>query len=157
MESTGHVIIKHFNGRCTCDKRVIDRSLPQPLISDMKCATTSSDESSEYEDDLWSGSDEIEFSAITVESDPNEPSRLEQHLYYAGVRGPKGRAPRLVWRDSSDTFEEPSGPEAYRRLMNVIPVQDDHKFGDKVSEGVILWDVVRNHVGDFLFMHQFLR
>ncbi|KAG8693739.1 hypothetical protein FRC08_008936, partial [Ceratobasidium sp. 394] len=112
----------------------------------LKRAPSSSDESRDYEDHLWSSSEETESSATVVEADPNEPSKFEQYLYYAGVRGPKGRAPKLVWRDSPDKFEEPSGPEAYGRLMNVIPVQDDHKFGEKVGEGIILWDRVCNHI-----------
>ncbi|KAG6370183.1 hypothetical protein JVT61DRAFT_12330 [Boletus reticuloceps] len=77
--------------------------------------------------------------------DPHEPSRLERLLYYAGIRGPKTRGPKLIWRDSKDKFDAPSGPEAYTRRMRLIPVQDDRKFGDKVGEG-ILWDVVRKHI-----------
>ena len=121
----------------------------------LKRAASSSDESSDKEDGLWSSSDESDTSATTVDVDPYKPSRFEQLLYYAGIRGPKTRGPKLIWRDSKDKFNAPSGPEAYTRLMRLIPVQDDHKFGDKVGEG-ILWDVVRKHVRGLLVMQQFL-
>lgn len=55
----------------------------------------------------------------------HEVSLAEARLYYAGV-GPKGRGPKLIYRTSSDIFEEPSGPEAYRRLMKAIAVPNDH-------------------------------
>jgi hypothetical protein len=120
-------------------------------------AASPTNESSDYKDGLWSSSDKTESAAIPVEFDSDEPSEPEQYLYYAGVCGSKGRAPKLVWRDSPDAFEEPSGPEAYTRLMNIVRVQDDHKFGDKVGEGVILWNVVRKQVRGFLVMQQPLR
>ena len=118
-------------------------------------AASSSDESSDKENDLWSSPDESDSSATTVDVDPHEPSRLEQLLYYAGIRGPKTRGPKLIWRDSKDKFDAPSGPEAYTCRMRLIPVQDNHKFCDKVGEG-ILWDVVRKHVRGLLVMQQFL-
>ncbi len=43
--------------------------------------------------------------------------------------------------ESRDKFDAPAGPEPYTRRMRLIPVQDDHIFGDKVREG-ILRDVV---------------
>lgn len=118
-------------------------------------AASSSDKSSNKEDNLWSSSDESGSSATTVDVDPHEPSRPEQLLYYAGIRGPKTCGPKLIWRDSKDKFNTPSGPEAYTRRMRLILVQDDHKFGDKVGEG-ILWDVVCKHVRGLLVMQQFL-
>ncbi|KAL4253026.1 hypothetical protein ABKN59_002207 [Abortiporus biennis] len=85
-----------------------------------------------------------ESTATGVESDPHEPSRIEAHLYYAGLRS-KGRGPKLVYRDSSDVYEEPSGPEEYKRLMRLVPVSDDHDFG---KDG--LWDRVRDKVVELL-------
>lgn len=120
----------------------------------LKRAPSSSDGSSDKEGDLWSSSDESD-SSVTVDVDPHEPSRFEQLLYYAGIRGPKTRGPKLIWRDSKDKFGAPSGPEAYTRNMRLIPVQDGHKFGDKVGEG-ILWDVVRKHVRGLFVMQEFL-
>ncbi|KAF7321492.1 hypothetical protein MKEN_00670000 [Mycena kentingensis (nom. inval.)] len=107
-------------------------------------AALSSDEGSHSgEDDLWS-SDDSETTATTVESSPHEVPKIEASLYYAGV-GPKGRGPKLVYRTSEDKFEEPDGPEAYRRLMRVISVPDSHEFGQNG-----LWDTVRDKVVDLL-------
>lgn len=101
------------------------------------------------EDDLWS-SDDSESTATTVESSPHEVPKIEASLYYAGV-GPKGRGPKLIYRTSEDKFEEPDGPEAYRRLMRVISVPDSHEFGENG-----LWDRVRNKVRGYLVTQQFL-
>ena len=109
-----------------------------------KCTERARGRAASSSDDHWSDSAEG-----TVDVDPHEPSRFEQFFYYAGIRGPKTLGPKLIWRDSPDTFNEPTGPEAYKRLMRLVPVQDDHKFGDKVDEG-ILWDVVRSHVRGLL-------
>lgn len=89
-----------------------------------------------------------ESTATTVETDPHEPSRIEAHLYYAGLR-PKGRGPKLVYRDSSDVYEEPSGPKEYKRLMRLVAVPDDHEFG---KDG--LWDRVRDRVRVSLLVTQ---
>ncbi|KAF7301008.1 hypothetical protein MIND_00664200 [Mycena indigotica] len=83
---------------------------------------------------LWS-SPTSETSATTVESDPGE---LEAAFYYAGL-GPKGTWPRLVHRDSPDVFEEPTGPEAFIRMMRLVPVPSSHYFA---KNG--LWDTVRD-------------
>lgn len=106
---------------------------------------SSSDESSDSSDNesIWSSSTSG-LTATTVESDPYKPSRIEAHLYYAGLR-PKGRGPKLVYRDSSDVYEEPSGPEEYKRLMRLVAVPDDHEFG---KDG--LWDRVRDKVVELL-------
>jgi len=75
----------------------------------------------------------------------HEVPKVEARLYYAGIR-PKGRGPKLIYRTSSDIFEEPSGFEAYARLMKVITVPENHEFG---KNG--LWDRVRDKVCGFLF------
>ncbi|GJJ08359.1 hypothetical protein Clacol_002573 [Clathrus columnatus] len=104
----------------------------------------SSDERNDPDDDsIWSSPDSVS-SATTTESAPYEVPKAEAYLYYAGV-SPKGRGPKLIYRTSSDIFEEPSGPEAYRRLMKVITVPDDHEFG---KDG--LWNRVRDKVVKFL-------
>ncbi|CDO71530.1 hypothetical protein BN946_scf184910.g30 [Trametes cinnabarina] len=64
----------------------------------------------------------------------------EATRYYAGV-GHKGEGPMLIYRDSPDKFEEPSGPEAYTRLMRIVPVPVDHEFGQNGK-----WDRIRDHV-----------
>ena len=104
----------------------------------------SSDKSSD------SDSDDSDSSPTTAESAPYEVSKVEGHLYYAGV-SPRGRGPKLIYRTSSDIFEEPSGPEAYRRLMKVIAVPDDHEFG---KDG--MWGRVRDKVPGLLVTQQFL-
>ena len=88
---------------------------------------------------LWS-SIESESSATTAESSPHEPSRIESHLYYHGLRE-NGRGPKLIFRDSSDIYEEPTGPEEYKRLMRLVTVPDDHEFGQNG-----LWETVRAKV-----------
>ncbi|KAH7881699.1 hypothetical protein F5I97DRAFT_1291768 [Phlebopus sp. FC_14] len=114
---------------------------------DLKCteiaqsrerAAVSLDESSDSDSDSICFQ-ETDSSPTTVGADPHDVSKVEAHLYYAGVRGNRG--PKLVWRDSPDKFEEPSGPDAYKRLMKIVPVPDDHEFG---VDG--LWDRVRDHV-----------
>ena len=110
---------------------------------------SSSDLSSESYQSFWSISTS-RSTATTVDGDPHEPSRIESHLYYAGLR-PKGCGPKLVYRDSSDVYEEPSGPEEYKRLMRLVTVPDDHEFG---KDG--LWDRVRDKVRVFLVMQQLL-
>ncbi len=99
--------------------------------------------SSSDNESIWSSSTG-ESTATTVESDPHEPSRIEAHLYYAGLR-PKGRGPKLVYRDSSDVYEEPWGPEEYKRLMRLVTVPDGHELG---KDG--LWDRVRDKVRGLL-------
>ncbi|KIO23305.1 hypothetical protein M407DRAFT_214897 [Tulasnella calospora MUT 4182] len=113
-----------------------------------KLAILSSDESGDSDDDsLWSSDDNVS-GATTVESTPYEVPKIEANLYYAGV-GPKGRGPRLIYRTSDDKFEEPSGPEAYRRLMRVIAVPDSHEFGQNLT-----WDMIRDKVVELLNQRQ---
>lgn len=60
-------------------------------------------------------------STIALESDPHEPSKVEAHCYYAGLR-PYDRGPKLIYRDSSDIYEILFGPERYKRLMRLVAV-----------------------------------
>jgi hypothetical protein len=106
----------------------------------LKRATASSDETgSSVDESLWSSDDAVS-SATTAEPGPYDVPKVESNLYYAGV-SPKGRGPKLIYRTSTDIFEEPSGPEAYKRLMKLVPVPDNHDFGSNVT-----WDAVRNQV-----------
>ncbi|KAI9453238.1 hypothetical protein BJY52DRAFT_850915 [Lactarius psammicola] len=110
-------------------------------------AALSSDEhsdSSSSEFDSLSSSSESESTATAVEISPHEPSRIEAHLYYAGIRE-NGRGPKLIYRDSSDAYLEPTGPEEYKRLMRLVNVPDDHEFG---KDG--LWERVRAKVVELL-------
>ncbi|KAL4256299.1 hypothetical protein AB1N83_013340 [Pleurotus pulmonarius] len=92
-------------------------------------------ESSDYDYDDYDSSSKVA---------PYEVSPAEARLYYAGI-GPKGRGPKLIYRTSSDIFEEPSGPEAYRRLMKAIAVPNDHEFSNDRQ-----WDRVRDKVVELL-------
>ncbi|KIJ11038.1 hypothetical protein PAXINDRAFT_101831, partial [Paxillus involutus ATCC 200175] len=105
---------------------------------DQECSAKARDVHASSSDE---SSDSSDNESIT---DPHELSRIEAHLYYAGLR-PKGRGPKLVYRDSSDVYEEPSGPEEYKRLMRLVAVPDDHEFG---KDG--LWDRVRDKVVELL-------
>ncbi|KAG9016342.1 hypothetical protein FRB90_003216 [Tulasnella sp. 427] len=106
----------------------------------LKLATSSSNENGGSEDEsLWSSDDDVS-GATTVEPSPYDVPKLESNLYYAGI-GPKGRGPKLIYRTSKDVFEEPSGPEAYKRLMRLVPVPDTHDFGLNVT-----WDIIRDQV-----------
>lgn len=85
----------------------------------------------------------------TFDSVPNTVSdwEYEANLYYAGVRS-RGYGPKLIYRTSRDKFKEPTGPEAYKRLMRIVAVPDSHNFAQKG-----LWDSVRDKVrtsGSFL-------
>ncbi|KAL1749250.1 hypothetical protein HDZ31DRAFT_71061 [Schizophyllum fasciatum] len=99
-----------------------------------------SDESDGSDHESFWSSDDSVSSANTVDSGPYEVSRLEANLYYAGI-GTKGRGPKLIYRTSDDVFEEPTGPEAYKRLMRAVSVPESHELG---QEG--LWDRIRDQV-----------
>ncbi|KAI0034775.1 hypothetical protein K488DRAFT_77071 [Vararia minispora EC-137] len=90
----------------------------------LKRATSSSNERGSSEDEsLWSSDDSVS-SAATVKPKPYD-----------------GRGPKLIYRTSEDVFDEPSGPEAYKRLMRVVAVPDTHHFGTNVT-----WDAIRDQV-----------
>lgn len=71
---------------------------------------------------------------LSGEPSPHGVSRIEGHLYYAGL-GPNGCGPKLIYRTSNDKFIEPEGPSTYKRLMRLCPVPEDHPLG---QDG--LWD-----------------
>ena len=71
---------------------------------------------------------------------PHEVSEIEANLYYAGL-SPGGKGSKLVLRTSPDVYEEPGGPETYKRFMKFLCVQEDHAFG---KDG--LWDAFREEV-----------
>ncbi|EJT98039.1 hypothetical protein DACRYDRAFT_96687 [Dacryopinax primogenitus] len=120
------------------DKECAEKARKSALSSDKH-----SDSSSSEFDSLWSSS-ESESSVTTVESSPHAPSRIEAHLYYSGIRE-NGRGPKLIYRDSSDVYVEPTGPEEYKRLMRLVAVPDHHEFG---NDG--LWEKVRDKFVELL-------
>ncbi|KAH6906928.1 hypothetical protein BKA70DRAFT_382017 [Coprinopsis sp. MPI-PUGE-AT-0042] len=86
----------------------------------------SSDNSDASDNSMWSRSSTVS-SATTVESYPNNPSEYEAVNFFSGISS-RSHGPRLVYRSSEDEFEEPSGPEAYKRKIRAIPVEDDHEI-----------------------------
>jgi hypothetical protein len=92
------------------------------------------------EESLW-----FSDKSTIVEPTPYDVPVVEANTYYAGV-GPGGCGPRLIYRTSADKFEEPTGPEAYKRLMRVVAVPDSHELG---KNG--MWDRVRDRVCGLLF------
>ncbi|KAG9078854.1 hypothetical protein FRC06_008135 [Ceratobasidium sp. 370] len=125
LDLNEYVTTAEFDEQCTIRAR--ERAL-------------SSDGSSDSDDEsVWSSSNSVS-SATTAVSAAHEVPKVEAHLYYAGV-GPRGRGPKLIYRTSDDIFEEPSGPEAYKRLMKAIAVPESHEFG---QDG--MWDMVRDKV-----------
>lgn len=76
-------------------------------------------------------------------SSPHELSEYEANFYYAGI-SPGGGGPKLVYRTSTDVFQEPEGPKAYKRLMRLCCVDDDHALGKDR-----LWDRVAGQVSNY--------
>ncbi|KAH7882679.1 hypothetical protein F5I97DRAFT_1816563 [Phlebopus sp. FC_14] len=66
--------------------------------------------------------------------------KYETNNYYAGL-SPNDKGPKLVLRTSTDVFEEPKGPEAYKRIMRLCHVDEDHELA---KDG--LWNRLRNEV-----------
>ena len=105
------------------------------LAFDKECAAyskgicpPSDDSDSDYsgQSSLW----EYDSSSISaVESSCYDVSKLEAHLYYFGIRGPRCWGPKLIFRTSKDVFTAPSGPEQDPRLMQLRPVYEHPKLG----------------------------
>ncbi|KAJ7584687.1 hypothetical protein C8J56DRAFT_155297 [Mycena floridula] len=95
-----------------------------------------SDSEYDSEDSLWS--------SVSDEASAHDISKFEAHNYYAGIR-PSGRGPKLIYRTSEDEFVEPTGLEAYRRLMQLVTVPEDHELG---KDG--RWDIIREMVVEAL-------
>ncbi|KAI6007528.1 hypothetical protein F5J12DRAFT_828698 [Pisolithus orientalis] len=74
-------------------------------------------------------------------SSPHEVPELEAYLYYFGLRGPRHRGPKLIFRTSKDVFPAPSGPEQHPRHMKLRPVYDHHILGKGD-----LWPTIRSEV-----------
>lgn len=87
-----------------------------------------------------------------MEPSPYDVPKLEAYLYYAGLSGPNGRGPKLVYRTTreKEKFVLPAGPEAYRRLMKLRTVPENHKLGSKK-----LWDPIRTEVRGVLDVQHF--
>ena len=101
---------------------------------------------SDYEDSICSNSNDGTSSVSSVEPSPHEAPRVEGYLYYAGL-GPNGRGPKLIYRTSNDKFVEPEGPRAYKCVMKLFPIPEDHKLS---WDGH--WDRIHNQVRGCLGM-----
>lgn len=119
----------------TCDRKAKERALASSDDSDWNDART-----------LWPGSDN-NINATVGESESHEVSEFEAYYYDFGI-APKGSHPRLIYRDSPDVFEEPTGPETYARQMRLVDVPGDHEFA---RNG--LWEKVRDWVRSVLHNH----
>ncbi|KAH8991832.1 hypothetical protein EDB83DRAFT_2534913 [Lactarius deliciosus] len=130
-------------------------TLPQ-CLSEHKPTTTSDDlpvepnleyvKSEEFdqdEDSVWFNWND-NTSVSTVEPSPHEVPKGEANLYYAGL-SPNGRGPKLIYRTSDDKFIEAEGPRAYKRLMRLCPVPEDHELGQDGR-----WDCIRDQVVELL-------
>ncbi|KAH7334419.1 hypothetical protein B0J17DRAFT_733750 [Rhizoctonia solani] len=53
---------------------------------------------------------------------------MEQRLYYWGIRGFRGRCPKLIYRSSNDVFVPPSDPHQSIRAMELLPVYEHDKL-----------------------------
>lgn len=80
-------------------------------------------------------------SGSSVESSRYAVSNLEARFYYSGLRGPKRRGPKLIFRTSKDAFTPPSWSDEYPRLKQVLPVNEHQKLGKNN-----LWATVRTNV-----------
>ena len=108
---------------------------------------SNSDYSSDYSS-LWE-KDTFSSSVSYIESSRYDVSKLEAHLYYFGIRGPRRLGPKLIFRTSKDVFTAPSGPEQDPRLMRLRPVYEHHKLGEDD-----LWATIRSKVRDLLEVQQ---
>lgn len=92
-------------------------------------------------DSSWSDLNKGTYSCLlSGEPSPHEVSRVEDHLYYASL-SPNGCGPKQIYRISNDKFIEPEGPSAYKHLMRLCPVPEDHLLG---QDG--LWDCILDQV-----------
>ncbi|KAH9180783.1 hypothetical protein EDB89DRAFT_2062445 [Lactarius sanguifluus] len=135
----------------TMDDLPVEPNLEEYLKSkefDQECAVqfqrSLSDSSNSSEDSIWSNWNDSTSSVSSVEPPPHEVPKVEANLYYAGL-SPNGRGPKLIYRTSNDKFIEAKGPRAYKRLMRLCPIPEDHELGQDGR-----WDCIRDQVVELL-------
>jgi len=101
-----HVKTKEFDEQCAAYSKRTSKG--SPLSNDSS---------------LWDNDDDS-LSISSVESSPHEVSKLEAHLYYFGIRGPK-----LIFRNSKGVHVPLSGPEQNPRAVQLRPVNKHHTLG----------------------------
>ncbi|KAH9079655.1 hypothetical protein EDB83DRAFT_2514163 [Lactarius deliciosus] len=102
-----------------------------------------SEEFDQDEESVWFNWND-NTSVSTVEPSPHEVPKGEANLYYAGL-SPNGRGPKLIYRTSDDKLTKAEGPRAYKRLMRLCPVPEDHELGQDGR-----WDCIRDQVVELL-------
>ena len=110
-----HVLSPAFDKQCAAYAKEISSG---PL-SDHRDPDYSSDYSN-----LWEDSD-----VPSAESSCYDVPKLEAHLYYFGIRGPRRRGPKLIFRTSKDVFTVPWSPEVEHRYMKILQVYEHDKLG----------------------------
>ncbi|KAH9066404.1 hypothetical protein EDB87DRAFT_1672238 [Lactarius vividus] len=100
--------------------------------------------SNSSEDSIWSNRNDSTSSVSSVEPSPHEVPKVEVNLYYVGL-SPNGRGPKLIYWTSDDKFIKAEGPRAYKRLMRLCPVPEDHELGQDGR-----WDRIRDQVVELL-------
>ncbi|EKM56437.1 uncharacterized protein PHACADRAFT_118113 [Phanerochaete carnosa HHB-10118-sp] len=133
-----HVHSAAFDKECAAAAAVYSRWIGNGPPSDDSDVDYSSERSNLWETDSSSG-------VPSVDSSPYDVSKLEAHLYYLGIRGPRRWGPKLIFRTSKDIFPVPSGPEPYCRPMRLLPVYEHHKLGKDN-----LWATIRSKVVELL-------
>ena len=133
-----HVHSPAFDKECA----VYSKRIGNVPLSDDSDIDHPSDHSS-----LWENGSSCSVSS--VESSPHEVPKLEAYLYYFGLRGPRRRGPKLIFRTSKDVFTAPSGPEQEPRHMQLRPVYEHHIL----SEGN-MWPTIRSNVRGLLEAQQ---
>lgn len=129
------------------EEYVKSEEFDQECAVQLSASVSGGSSSSDYKDNIWSDSNDGTSSSVSsVEPSPHQVPRVEGHLYYAGL-SPSGRGPKLIYRTSDDKFVEPEGPRAYKRLMKLCPVPEDHELG---QDGC--WDNIRDQVRGCLSM-----
>ena len=128
-----------FDKECALRSREISRGLP------------SDDSNSDYFSDRsrLQETDSSSSNISSVESSPCDVSKLEAHLYYFGIRGPRRWGPKLVFRTSKDVFTAPSGGEQDLRHMQLLPVYEHQKLSKDN-----LWATIRSKARDLLKVQQ---
>ncbi|KAG8926643.1 hypothetical protein FRC02_008766 [Tulasnella sp. 418] len=136
------------------EAHVLSKAFDEECAAFAKRRYSSSDDSDTDSDvnSLWSNNS-TSSSVSSVEPSPYDVPKLEAYLYYAGLSGPNGRGPKLVYRMTreKEKFVPPTGPEAYRRLMKLRTVPENHKLGKDN-----LWDYIRAEVHGVLDAQHFV-
>lgn len=94
----------------------------------------------EYRWDYYTNYEPPSDGLSTIDPAPHEVPKYEAEAYYLGI-GARRLGPRLIYRTSGDGFAEPTGFEAYARMMRIAAVPDSHVFGQNG-----MWDRVRDEV-----------